>query len=62
MAHLMRVAYETDHDPFASPGYVGTTTDHGFPPDRSLSTSTVVDVDWSVPGVVWVTFLIKDGQ
>ena len=53
---LHRTWYSTDVDP-ADPGYVGAFSDR-FPAESA--SRRIVDVDWSTPGEVQVTWLISE--
>lgn len=52
---LMRTRYPTDVNN-EDPDYIGTFSAEF--PDPARSTSTIVGVDWSERGFVWVTYLI----
>jgi len=52
--HLTRTWYKTDYTG-GPEGGVGTFS--GSIPDRAFEDGTIVNVDWSEPGAVEVTFL-----
>lgn len=55
---LMRMWVKTDYDPTQDPDYVGAYSGAFMVDDNQQ----IVDVDWSVPGEVCVTYLTPDSD